>query len=161
MKFPGNSRGDTMIEVLVTVLILAVGVLGAATLQITTLKNLNSSYYSSVAEMFTDDFSERMRANPVAALADDYVHNAEPGAFPDCAGSACTNAQLAAYDVGSWWAGMNAVLPSPSGTVSRNAGTNTFVVTVRWDDDRSGSTGTNCPAVNPSDLECFQFNVTI
>ena len=161
MVFPRKCRGDTMIEVLVTVVILAIGVLGAATLQVTTLKNLNSSYNASVAEIIADDFSERMRANPTAALANDYVHSATPGAYPDCVGSACTNTQLAAYDVGSWWVALNTTLPAATGQVTRNAGTNTFVVTVRWDDDRSGSAGTSCPVQNASDLDCFQLNVTI
>jgi len=59
-----RQRGDTMIEVLVTVIIIAVGVLGAAALQVTTLKNLNSSHSASVAAIVAQDFSERMRANP-------------------------------------------------------------------------------------------------
>ena len=42
-----RQRGDTMIEVLVTVIIIAVGVLGAAALQVTTLKNLSSSHSAS------------------------------------------------------------------------------------------------------------------
>ena len=158
---PRRQRGDTMIEVLVTIIIIAVGVLGAAALQVTTLKNLSSSHSASVAAIVVEDFSERMRANPDAALADDYVHTAAPAAFPDCAANACTPTQLANYDMGSWWAQLTAVLPVGSGQVTRNAGTNTFVLTVRWDDDRSGSAGTNCPTQSTSDLECYQFNVTI
>jgi transposase InsO family protein len=63
-----------MIEVLVTVIIIAVGVLGAAALQITTLKNLSSSHSASVAAIVVEDFSERMRANPIAALAEVIRH---------------------------------------------------------------------------------------
>jgi len=158
---PRSQRGDTMIEVLVTIIIIAVGVLGTAALQVTTLKNLSSSHSASAAVILAEDFSERMRANSTAALADAYVHNAAPGAFPDCAADTCTTAQLANYDMGTWWAQVTAVLPSGTGQVTRNAGTNTFVLTVRWDDDRSGSTGTNCPSQSTNDLECFQFNVTI
>ncbi len=161
MKVPRNYRGDTTIEVLVTVLILAVGVLGVAAMQVTTLKNLNSSYTAGIAEIVAVDFSERMRANPTAALADNYVHSAAPGTFIDCAANACTLTQLAAYDVGSWWVVLGATLPSASGQVTRNPGTNTFVVTVRWDDDRSGSTGINCPVQSAGDRDCYQLNVTI
>lgn len=160
---PGRGqRGDTMIEVLVTIIIIAVGVLGAAALQVTTLKNLSSSHSASVAAILAEDFSERMRANPDEALDNDaYVHNAAPGTFPDCAADACSMAQLATYDMGTWWQQLTAVLPSGRGEVTRNAGTNTFVLTVRWDDDRSGSTGVNCPSQSTNDLECFRFNVTI
>lgn len=156
-----GQRGDTMIEVLVTVIIIAVGVLGTAALQITTLKNLSSSHSASVAAIVADDFSERMRANPIASLADQYVHSAAPGAYPDCAANACTTAQLANYDMGTWWDDLAIVLPLASGQVTRNAGTTTFVLTVRWDEDRSGSTGTTCPPTSAADLECYRFNVTI
>ena len=160
---PGRSqRGDTMIEVLVTIIIIAVGVLGAAALQVTTLKNLSSSHSASVAAILVEDLSERMRANPTEALNDAYVHNANPGGgFTRCDEGACTMAQLATYDIGTWWEQVTAVLPSGSWQVTRNAGTNTFVLTVRWDDDRSGSTCTNCPTQTTNDLQCFQFNVTI
>ena len=160
IKVPRKYRGDTMIEVLVTVLILAVGVLGVAAMQVTTLKSLNSSNTAGIAGIVAVDFSERMRANPTAALADNYVHTTPP-TYIDCAANPCTMAQLADYDVGSWWVVMGDALPSAEGQVTRIAGTNTFVVTVRWDDDRSGSAGTACPVQSAADLDCYQFNVTI
>ncbi len=156
-----GQRGDTMIEVLVTIIVIAIGVLGAAALQVTTLKNLSSSHSATVAALVAEDLSERMRANPDAALADDYVHNAAPAAFPDCAANTCDEAELASYDMGSWWNQLTALLPVGSGEVTRIAGTDTFVVTVRWDEDRSGSNGRNCPPQSASDLECYQFNVTM
>ena len=161
MIFSGKQRGDTMIEVLVTVIILAVGVLGAAAMQVTTIQNLNSSYSASVAAMVADDFSERMRANPTAALANSYGDGSDPGGFPNCAANACTNAELATYDLGSWWQVMTGVLPVASGQVTRIIGTNTFIITVRWDEDRSGSAGVACPVQSANDLECYRLNVTI
>ncbi len=161
MKTPGKCRGDTMIEVLITVLILAVSILGVAAMQVTALKNLNSSYTSSMAWIVAEDISERMRANPIAVDADDYVHSAAPVDYPDCAQNACSAADLASYDIGNWWVIMNNALPSPAGEITRVNGTNTFVVTVRWDDDRSGSSGTNCPVQSASDMECYRFNVSL
>ena len=150
-----------MIEVLVTIIIIAVGVLGTAALQVTTLKNLSSSHSASVAAIVAEDLGERMQANAAAALADNYVHSAAPQAYPDCVANACTPAQLASFDIGTWWVDLNNMLPSASGQVTRNAGTDTFVLTVRWDEDRSGSTGTTCPPQSNADLECFQLNVTM
>ena len=156
-----RQRGDTMIEVLVTMVIIAVGVLGTAALQVTTLKNLSSSHSASIAAIVADDFSERMRANPTAALNNDYVHAGAPGAYPDCVANACTPNQLADYDMGVWWEEMSTVLPSAKGVVRRIAGTSTFRVTVHWDEDRSGSKKTNCPPRSKFDLECYRFFVTI
>jgi type IV pilus assembly protein PilV len=155
-----RQRGDTMIEVLVTIIIIAVGVLGTAALQVTTLKNLSSSHSASVAAIVAEDLGERMHANPTAALADNYVHSTAPQEYPNCVTDSCTPAQLASFDIGTWWVDLGNMLPSASGQVTRTAGTNTFVVTVRWDEDRSGSTGTTCPPQSNADLECFRLNVT-
>jgi len=149
-----------MIEVLVTIIIIAVGVLGTAALQVTTLKNLSSSYSASIAAIVAEDLGERMQANRAAALADAYVHSAAPLAYPDCVSETCNAAQLASFDIGTWWVDLGNMLPSASGQVTRNAGTDTFVLTVRWDEDRSGSTGTTCPPQSNADLECFRLNVT-
>jgi type IV pilus assembly protein PilV len=155
-----RQRGDTMIEVLVTMVIIAVGVLGTAALQVTTLKNLSSSHSASVAALVANDFSERMRANPTAALNNDYVHDSLPNTQTDCVGNACTPDQLANYDMEVWWQEMTLVLPSAKGVVERIVGTDTFSVTVHWDEDRSGSSNTACPPQSEDDLECYQFNVT-
>ena len=160
-KVARGQRGDTMIEVLVTIIILAVGVLGAAALQVTTLKNLSTSHSAGVAAIIAEDFSERMRANPTAALADGYVHDTAPIGDTDCVANLCSMADLANYDIETWWNQLTAVLPAGTAEVTRNAGTNTFVLTVRWDEDRSGSTGTTCPMESEADLECFRLNVTI
>jgi type IV pilus assembly protein PilV len=156
-----SQRGDTMIEVLVTIIIIAVGVLGAAALQVTTLKNLSTSHSASVAAIVAEDFSERMRANPTAALAGTYVHSEAPGGDTDCAANLCTMDDLAKYDINTWWDQLTTVLPVGSAVVTRDAGTNTFVLTVRWDEDRSGSEGVACPMQSAADLECYRLNVTI
>ena len=160
---PRKYRGDTMIEVLVTVLILAVGVLGVAAMQVTTLQNLNISHSASTAGILADDFAERMRANGDEAKDNNtYDHTAKPLTIPtNCVTNACTPAQLAGYDIGAWWEALGASLPSATGQVARVGGTNTFNVIVRWDEDRSGSTGTNCPKLTAADLECYQYQVTL
>ena len=160
-KVARGQRGDTMIEVLVTIIILAVGVLGTAALQVTTLKNLSTSHSAGVAAIIAEDFSERMRANPTAALADGYVHDRAPISDTDCAANLCSMADIAKYDTETWWDQLTTVLPAGSAEVTRDIGTSTFVLTVRWDEDRSGSTGVACPMESEADLECFRLNVTI
>jgi len=157
-----RQRGDTMIEVLVTLIIIAVGALGAAALQITTLQNLSSSHSASVAAIVAQDFGERMRANPDAALAGNYDHDTKPTSTTDCVTGPCATEALANYDKETWWAQLTTVLPSGSGEVEPvPAGGNIFELTVRWDEDRSGSTGDTCPPAGPGDLECFRLNITI
>ena len=174
-----SQRGDTMIEVLVTIIIIAVGVLGTAALQVTTLKNLSSSHSASIAGIVASDFGERMRATAAAiraedndndgwpdnnlnlAITDAYEHKTAPETYGDCAVQACTHTQMATYDIGTWWDEMNQVLPRAEARVERNPGTNTYVVTVHWDEDRSGSNGTQCPPQSDADKECYQLEVSL
>ena len=166
-----KQTGFTLIEVLISALVLVVGVLGVAALQVTALKNLQSSGNHGVASMMANDISDRMWVNQAQALAGAYNHNGLPNAVPkDCVAETCTEAEMAAYDVYEWQrqllgyttesgVAVPAMLPSGAGTVALDAGT-TYEITIRWDDDRSGSTQTNCPPQSDNDLDCYVVTVT-
>jgi type IV pilus assembly protein PilV len=61
--FPRYQIGMTLIEVLVAVLILAVGLLGAVMLQLNALKYTDSSRMTSQASFIAYDMLDRIRAN--------------------------------------------------------------------------------------------------
>ncbi|WP_268798098.1 type IV pilus modification protein PilV [Pseudomonas huanghezhanensis] len=61
-----RQTGMTLIEILVSVLILAIGLLGAAALQLNALKYTDSSTLSSQASFVAYDMMDRIRANPDA-----------------------------------------------------------------------------------------------
>jgi type IV pilus assembly protein PilV len=154
-----KQQGATLLEVLITVVILAIGILGAVKMQVLSLQGVNSSYNHGLAAHFANDMADRMRINSVSVLAGAYNHTAAPGAYPDCAAVACTTAQLASFDVGDWQAEIANEMPGVTGEVERLAGNN-FRVTVRWDDDRSGGAGTGC-TVAAADLNCYQLPVSL
>lgn len=58
--------GVTLIEVLVSLFILAIGLLGAAAIQLNALKYTDSSLMSSQASFIAYDMMDRIRANPDA-----------------------------------------------------------------------------------------------
>ncbi|AHG41066.1 pilus assembly protein PilV [Pseudomonas syringae CC1557] len=58
-----RQTGMTLIEVLVSVLILAIGLLGAAAIQLNALKYTDSSTMSSQASFIAYDMMDRIRAN--------------------------------------------------------------------------------------------------
>ena len=58
-----KNTGFTLIEVLIAMIILAVGLLGLAGLQATTLKNNQSAYNRIKATQLAYDIADRMRAN--------------------------------------------------------------------------------------------------
>ena len=64
--------GMTLIEVLVTLVLTSVGLLGVAALQLTTLKSNQESYVRSQATMLAADMLDRMRSNQVGFIAGNY-----------------------------------------------------------------------------------------
>jgi type IV pilus assembly protein PilV len=171
-----TARGFTLLEVMISLVVLAIGVMGVIGLQTSTYQQLQTSQNFSKAAMLASDMADRMLANQGNVLATAYLH-AGPTAEPDtdCTSAACTPAQLAAYDVWHWQTELlgrdpdddskiPGSLPNASGEVTANAD-GEYIILVRWDDDLSGSTGTDCAARDPAedqdsdDLECYVLNL--
>lgn len=145
-----------MVEILVTIVILAIGLLGLAGLQATGLKNNQSAYLRTVAMQQAYDMADRIRANPVAKDAGDYDSISGIGSDPGCITSGCTPAQMAQYDAYAWNTDNDTLLPSGQGTVTHSG--KLFTVTLMWDDDHTGATGTNCSGDTSVDLTCFTLS---
>ena len=60
-------QGFTLIEILITMLILSIGLLSIAALQINALKQSQTAYYQSLANVQLASMLERLRANHSAA----------------------------------------------------------------------------------------------
>ena len=73
-------RGTTLIETLVALLVLSIGLLGVAALQITSLQNNRGAHMRSQASVLAYAIADRMRANRNVALAGGY--NVVFGATP-------------------------------------------------------------------------------
>tara|TARA_R110002111_G_scaffold8723_3_gene31414 strand:- start:2652 stop:3113 length:462 start_codon:yes stop_codon:yes gene_type:complete len=136
-----QQQGFGLIEVLITVVILAIGLLGLAGLQATGLNFNHSAYQRSQATTLAYDIIDRMRANPVAI---DSYRTAAPQVVAACTGSGCSPAQMAQNDLAEW----NAILISTFGnTVAPDitiAGT-VYTVSITWDENRDGLVDANDP----------------
>lgn len=133
-------KGFTLIEVLVTVLVLAIGLLGLAGLQVTTMRFNHSAYMRSQATNLAYDIADRMRANLGAARNGNY-----DGGFdnaPTCKNAAAlgdlTTKPMAEQDNTIWRNAIVCALPVGTGKIERNAG-GIFTITIRWDDSRDSS----------------------
>ena len=155
-----HARGFTLIELLVSVAVFSLGILSLAYLQVTSLRLDQSSTLRWEASMLAYDMADRIKANQVAGLAGEYSDASSPS-WADCADAAttCTPANMAAYDKSAWDDALNA-LPGGAGNVVDN-GAGAFTVIVRWDDARTGATGTNCPPVSDADLRCLAVDVAL
>jgi type IV pilus assembly protein PilV len=65
-------KGFTLIEVLVSVVVFSIGLIGLASLQTISLKHNNTSYMRSQAILLAQDIADRMRANSLAVTAGNY-----------------------------------------------------------------------------------------
>lgn len=173
-----SNRGFTLLEVLIALVVLAIGVLGVVGLQVSTYQQLHTSHNYGFAAMQASNMADRMLANQAQALANAYNHTGAPGDFKDCANTevVCSTAEVAAYDIAQWQRLVTGIvddekipgsLPAGTGAVARVNGTNDFTITVRWDDDLSGSSGTDCTDLDPEadqdedDLDCFVLELRL
>ncbi len=163
-----KSAGFSLFELLIALLILSVGLLGLATLQSTGIRSNDSASRRTAATFLAADIADRMRANMritgaggglaqnYASLAANYDIDTTGGypSDPGC-GDSCTAAQRPAQDAYDWAVnGVQAQLPGGQAMVTQDGGF--FVVTIMWDDYRTGATGTACGGDPEVDLTCFQ-----
>lgn len=142
-------KGFTLVEVLVTVVIMAVGLLGLAGLQTTSLRQNLSAEQRGKAAQLVYDMSDRMRAmaNRTSLVdLEQYTENAaEEGSCISYTSSiiaaGCTSLQMASQDKFEWLNEINNSLPGGEGDVSVAAGV--YTITVNWDDNRDGNTDTS------------------
>lgn len=148
--------GFSMIEVLVSVVVLAVGLLGIGGLQVLSLKNNHSAYLRSQATYLAYDIIDSMRANPDGLASYVTAVTDAPASNQGCetVSSNCSTANLVVHDLNIWkcslgsWdsnatcqtLGSKGLLPGGTGAVAVNG--NDVTVTITWIDDRDGSTTT-------------------
>jgi type IV pilus assembly protein PilV len=117
---PSKQRGFSLIEALVAFLILSVGLLGIASLQLLSLKAGHTAALRTVAVIKTEEMFERIRNNPVVVL--NYIVLAgDPGDNNGCTGGgavACNQAQMARDDIYNWKADLKTSLPNNAGTTA-------------------------------------------
>ncbi len=103
-----KQKGMTFIEVLIALVIMVTGILGAVAMQATAKQSSFDAMQRSLASSLAQDILERMRSNSSANLngyAGTYGAN-DPGAAPapacNTTGTLCTPAQLMATDIHQW-----------------------------------------------------------
>ncbi len=159
---PGaHASGFTLIEILVSLIVLAVGFLGMAALQSSSMQGTAGTYFRTQADMLANDLSERIRANRTGSEASAYTY-AGGGAPEATCGNAdsCDSATMAAADISEWSDWVENSLPSGDAIVTE-LGQNFWAIQVMWDERRNGATGTNCDPSDEADLACLILNVQV
>ena len=148
-------RGVGLIEAMVTLLVISIGFLGIASLQITAMKQNSSSSYHSQAVWYSYNMSDRIRANLDEFDGYNGIDTSD-GYSQDCTATACSSAQMRVADAADW-AEMVETLPRGRGSITNDPGG--LQVTVMWDDEGTGATGTGCGPDPEVDLACYTLVV--
>jgi len=150
-----RSAGFTLIEVLVSVLVLSIGLLGLASLQATSLRFNNDSSAQTQASYLASDMADRMRAN-VNKLAAYVAQSGSAGTeHTNCYTGGCSQDEMVENDFYEWQTSLD-TLPSGQGTITALPG-GLYTITVMWDEQRSGVNGTNCDPDDTNDLRCVSI----
>ncbi len=135
---PSRARGFTLIESLVALLVLSIGLLGIAAMQLASLQANNGAFQRTQATFLAQDIADRMRANRTAAINGEYDF-AFGTAAPDAP------ATVAEGDIALWKARLAATLPAaasgdpddaPDAEIDTDVATNTVTISIRWDDSK-------------------------
>ena len=140
-----------LVEAMIALLVISIGLLGIASLQLTSMKQNTSALNHSRAVWYAYSMSDRIRAN-LSEFANYDGIDTTAGYGQDCIATACSNAQMRIADAADW-AAMVSNLPSGRGIITSNA--DGLLISIMWDDEGTGATGTGCGPDPDVDLTCY------
>ena len=170
-RFRRSEAGFTLIEVMIAVLVLSIGLLGLAGLQVTALQNNQSSFTRSQATALAYDLADRMRANVPGVMAGFY-DPAAPAINAGCLNpGGCSVQAMARHDLAEWNAAIASNLPMGTGTACVDStpgdgaseaapecdGVGTqYTVKIWWDDNKDGVI-----TVTPTNMERLEISFNL
>jgi type IV pilus assembly protein PilV len=150
-----RQQGLTIVESMVALLVISIGLLGIAALQLTAMQQNSSARHQSKAVWAGYAMADRILANNIR-FADYSGIDTNESYSQDCMSSACSDDELVIADADEWTDTVRG-LPGGRGLVTGNA--NQLTVTVMWDDEGTGATGTNCSGNAQVDLTCYSVTL--
>lgn len=128
-QVPEIQKGTSLIEALVAMVVLSLGLLGLAGLQLNAMKTAQGAHLRAQAAEHAYDMIDRMRADR---------DNARSGKYKiTIAASAPNGETLAAKEIASWLALVASTLPDGDASIAM-PDTQTVTITIQWNDTRSG-----------------------
>jgi type IV pilus assembly protein PilV len=162
-----HQRGIAMMEILVTLVILAIGALGLASMQLNAMKYNKESAVRSKATLLAMELSDRMRANITGVKAASYDRNegytaalAAKVTAPSCgSGIECSSSNLAQLDLSDWLTDIGKDMPNGTGAVipitNNSAGYNIVIMWTEKSLVDAGTTDAKCPTPLVAGVRCL------
>ena len=154
-----QQSGFSLIEVMISALVISIGMLGVAGLQLVSMKGSHQSFMRHQATFLVQDVMERMRANPSQLSSYDAFDTDASGSFncpatTDCNAAACNAAEIVAYDKSSLACGLNQHLSKGRIQIICTDGAgcadSNIAVQVSWSERELGQEAVNTlPAYSP------------
>lgn len=131
-----KQSGMTMIEVLITILVLAIGLTGVMSMEAIAIKTNHQAYLRTQAILQVQEMADRMHANLKGVGDENYVMTSTPGTpGTNCLSASCTPAELAAFDKWEWDQGNEKLLPDHTAAISFNSTDKSYTITVGWKEE--------------------------
>lgn len=128
-----GSRGFSLIEVLIALVVLALGLLGLAFLQVLNVRYTQSAQHRTMATNLASEMLDMMRANSVAAKQYGYITESDFNITVPTTGCARTDEATYQANIARWKCEVVSSLPGGKGAVAFNG--NEVTVSLAWSDD--------------------------
>jgi len=122
-------EGSSLLEVMISMVVLSIGILGLLALQTTALKTNQLAVTRTLASGLAVEISELMRANKIAAENGNYDIS--------IAGTVSAAATIAETDLQAWKSHLAQLPSGPKAVFPRN--NNIVTITIQWDESRVGN----------------------
>lgn len=140
-------KGAGLLEVMISVLIMGIGLLGIAAMQATALRNGQSSLERTQAVIQSYGILDLMRANRTNAIAGYYNTSGVQCTTSAADGSQPVGQQVAQDELNSWLASLKRSMGvvddettcAQVSCINNSIGGGTCSVTIQWDDSRGSS----------------------
>lgn len=157
MRHRNPSSGSSLLEVLVTIVIMTIGLLGLAKLQVSNLRNQQNALYRAEATFLANDILDSMRIlnSNVASnnsARDKGLHYVVDTGSTTAAGPSA----VAIADVTGWKARIAQALPAGDGSIAVNGRIAT--IRIEWNDRRPGTpdSADSCSSDKTARPACFE-----
>ena len=162
-----SQKGISLVEILVSIVVTGVGLLGVAAIQSISIKMSYDSYLRSQATLLSYDLTDRIRANPNADYTLQASTSYSTAPSPNCglSTSNCGPDQMKDHDRYQWWLAANDLLPNPSVSVTPpGSGEQLTQIVIEWGNQFDQSFDTIADGTGTVDVEVKQkleFSVEI
>lgn len=165
-----HQAGAAMMETLVSLFLLAIGLLGTLAMQVKGVNSNQRAQFTTDANILAEDMANRILGyvrnldGSVATSSDtldDYhgIDTSDTSASdPSCVTGGCSPAQQLVFDEWQWTTDIQSRLPNGVGTVSYTSGS--YQITVMWNHNQIENPTTNC-AGSETDLACFTYELKL